>query len=71
MACELVAALRAVRMGAIRTGAVRLTAAQSRAVELCAGLPAGVQDRDLTADLEAAQRLVPALAELVEPYCAG
>ena len=60
VACELVAAVRAVRLGG-----VPLSAPQARAVELCAALPAGAEDRDLTPDLELAQRLVPALAELV------
>ena len=60
VACELVAAVRAVRMGG-----GRLSGAQARAVELCAGLPGAVEDRDLTPDLDAAQRLIPALAELV------
>lgn len=60
VSCELVAAVRAVRMSG-----PALTGPQLRAVELCAGLPEAAGDRDLTADLEIAQRLVPALAELV------
>jgi histidine ammonia-lyase len=60
VACELVAAVRAVRMSD-----PALTGPQLRAVELCAELPAATADRDLTGDLEIAQRLVPALAELV------
>ncbi|HEV2887626.1 MAG TPA: aromatic amino acid ammonia-lyase [Jatrophihabitans sp.] len=66
VACELVAAVRALRM----SGA-RLSAPQARAVELCAELPAGIADRDLTPDLDTAQRLIPALAALVEPYDGG
>jgi len=60
VACELVAALRAVRMST-----PPLTAYQLQAVELCAELSAELADRDLTGDLEIAQRLIPALAELV------
>ena len=60
VACELVAAVRAVRLSA-----VQLSAPQARAVELCAQLPAGAEDRDLTPDLDTAQQLIPALAELV------
>ncbi|MDQ1721672.1 MAG: histidine ammonia-lyase [Pseudonocardiales bacterium] len=60
VACELVAALRAVRMSA-----PALSAHQLRAVELCAGLSDDLRDRDLTGDLEIAQRLIAALAELV------
>jgi histidine ammonia-lyase len=62
VACELVAAVRAVRM----SGAP-LTGPQSRAVELCAELPAALEDRDLTADLDVAQRLIPALAGVLGP----
>ena len=65
VACELVAAVRAVRMAG-----AQLSGPQARAVELCAGLPAAIEDRDLTPDLDAAQRLVPALAELVD-VCYG
>ncbi|MDQ1745355.1 MAG: histidine ammonia-lyase [Pseudonocardiales bacterium] len=66
VACELVAAVRAVRMSG-----PALTGPQLRAVELCAGLPEAAGDRDLTADLEIAQRLVPALAELVVEHYDG
>jgi len=62
VACELVAALRAVRISD-----PPLTDAQRRAVTRCAGLPTALDDRDLTADIEIAERLVPSLAELVEP----
>ena len=61
VACELVAALRAVRMSA-----PALTAYQARAVEVCAELSDAVQDRDLTPDLEVATRLIPALDEIIE-----
>jgi histidine ammonia-lyase len=61
VACELVAALRAVRISS-----PWLTEAQQAAVELCSELPASLEDRDLTPDIEAGQRLLPALAELVE-----
>lgn len=60
VACELVAAVRAVRMSG-----PALTGPQQRAMQLCAGLPDVVADRDLTGDLELARQLVPALAELV------
>ncbi len=59
--CELVAALRAVRISK-----PALTTAQSRAVELCAGLSPVLDDRDLTGDIEIAQALIPRLAELVD-----
>jgi histidine ammonia-lyase len=62
VACELVAAVRALRMQgrAIPDG---LQAAWG----VCAGLPDATEDRDLTADLEAAAALLPALAELCRP----
>ena len=61
VACELVAALRAVRISQ-----PPLTETQLRAVELCQGMSAVLEDRDLTADIESAGALLPALAELVE-----
>jgi histidine ammonia-lyase len=61
VACELVAALRAIRMSG-----PPLTGPQSQAVARCAGLSPVLGDRDLTADIEIAQQLVPALAELVD-----
>ena len=60
IACELVAALRAVRMSM-----PELTAVQVQAVEMCAGLSAQLDDRDLTGDIEVARSLIPQLAELV------
>jgi histidine ammonia-lyase len=71
VACELVAAVRALRMAGARGGGSALTGPQAQALELCAGLPDGVVDRDLTPDLELGQRLVPALAGLVEAYYDG
>jgi histidine ammonia-lyase len=62
VSCELVAALRAIRISA-----PPLSSAQQAAVALCAELPAGLEDRDLTGDIEIGQRLLPALADLVEP----
>ncbi|HEY0168467.1 MAG TPA: aromatic amino acid ammonia-lyase [Jatrophihabitans sp.] len=61
VACELVAALRAVRMSQ-----PPLTARQARAVEVCERLSPVVTDRDLTGDIELAQRVIPALAGLVD-----
>jgi histidine ammonia-lyase len=61
VACELVAALRAIRMSR-----PPLTPLQSQAAALCAELSPALEDRDLTTDIEVAQRLIPALAELVE-----
>jgi histidine ammonia-lyase len=61
VACELVAALRAVRIGR-----PELTEPQQQAVRACAGLSPVLGDRDLTPDIEAAQRLLPELAGLVE-----
>jgi histidine ammonia-lyase len=60
VACELVAALRAVRMSN-----PELTEPQAQAVRLCQELSPVIEDRDLTGDLEIAQRLIPRLAELV------
>ncbi|HEX2903015.1 MAG TPA: aromatic amino acid ammonia-lyase [Jatrophihabitans sp.] len=59
--CELVAALRAVRISR-----PKLTDQQQQAVEMCAELSPMLEDRDLTTDIEAAVQLVPALAELVD-----
>ena len=61
LASELVAALRAVRMSK-----PALTPVQQAAVDLCDGLSAVLDDRDLTGDLETAQALIPALADLVD-----
>ncbi|HJQ03438.1 MAG TPA: aromatic amino acid ammonia-lyase [Jatrophihabitans sp.] len=61
VACELVAALRAVRISR-----PELTDSQRQAVEICAELSPALGDRDLTLDIEAAQQLTGQLAELVE-----
>ena len=61
VACELVAALRALRISG-----PPLTELQQQAVELCAELSPVLEDRDLTADIETAVGLIPALAELVD-----
>jgi histidine ammonia-lyase len=58
LACELVAALRALRAKNV-TPANELLA---RALDLCADLPASLEDRDLTGELETARQLLPQLA---------
>jgi histidine ammonia-lyase len=63
VSCELVAALRAVRISS-----PWLSEAQQAAVELCSELPASLEDRDLTSDIEAGQRLLPALGGLVAEF---
>jgi histidine ammonia-lyase len=56
LACELVAALRALRMlGALPAPILEVAA-------LCSELPAEIGDRDLTDDLRLAERLLPVLA---------
>ncbi|MEO9240260.1 MAG: aromatic amino acid ammonia-lyase [Jatrophihabitantaceae bacterium] len=60
-ACELVAALRAVRISG-----PELTTLQRQAVDACAELSPVLDDRDLTADIETAKRLIPKLAEVLE-----
>lgn len=60
IACELVAALRAVRISG-----PALSPLQRRAAELSAELSPVLDDRDLTGDIEVGRRLVPVLAELV------
>jgi histidine ammonia-lyase len=62
LACELVAAVRALRMRGIRPPGRALAEAFERAAGV---LPADTSDRPLDADLVAAQRLLPALAELM------
>ena len=62
LACELVAALRALRLRGIRPAGRTL----ADAFELAAGvLPADTSDRPLDGDVAAAQRLLPELAALV------
>ncbi len=68
VACELVAAVRALRMAGRRPAGVALTGPQAHALELAAELSDEVADRDLTPDLELGQQLVPALAELAGRY---
>jgi histidine ammonia-lyase len=60
LACELVAAVRAVRMSAIPIPA----GGWGAAMEVCARLPADLSDRDLTSDVAQAQELLPALGDL-------
>ena len=61
LACELVAAVRALRLRGIRPGGSGLAAAFGLATGM---LPASTADRALDSDLEAAQSLLPGLAEL-------
>jgi histidine ammonia-lyase len=56
---ELLAAIRAIRLGAVELPD-RLTAAMT----LCEDLSSAMIDRDLTEDLDVARRLVPLLAAL-------
>jgi histidine ammonia-lyase len=61
LACELVAAVRLLRLRAVRPGQPDLAAA----FDLADGvLPQGTADRPLDADLDSAQRLLPGLAAL-------
>ncbi len=59
LACELVAAVRALRLREARPATRALTAAFDLAA---AALPPGTADRALDTDLAAAQRLLPAVA---------
>lgn len=61
LSCELVAAVRALRMRPDGCGGPVATL-----LECCAPLPAGVADRDLTDDLDTARSLLPALAGAVD-----
>ena len=64
LACELVAAVRALRM----RQATPLRPALAAAFELAAAaLPPGTADRALDTDLAAAQRLLPAFAAFAGP----
>jgi histidine ammonia-lyase len=58
LACELVAAVRALRAKRISPDNDLL----ARALAACADLPRGVEDRDLTGDVELATQLLPGLA---------
>jgi histidine ammonia-lyase len=57
---ELLAAVRAVRLGRIV-----LPPQLDAAIQLCVGLSSDMTDRDLTEDLDEARRLVPMLAALI------
>jgi histidine ammonia-lyase len=61
IAAELVTAVRALRMSN-RTAVAQSSAPLARVLSACDVLDAATADRDLTADLTAADRLVPALA---------
>jgi histidine ammonia-lyase len=61
LGCELVAAVRALRLA----GLVPADPTARRALDLCADLPSGIADRDLGPDIEAAEKLLPELAGLV------
>jgi histidine ammonia-lyase len=61
LACELVAAVRAVRSKKFSTDNELL----DRALALCAELPEDLTDRDLTEDIDLASQLLPGLAALV------
>jgi histidine ammonia-lyase len=61
LACELVAAARALRMRGIRPAPGPLADAFG---QVTAALPAGLLDRPLDEDLAAAQQLLPGLAEI-------
>ncbi|MFI7586426.1 aromatic amino acid lyase [Spongisporangium articulatum] len=60
LACELVAAVRAVRMRGLKVP----SDGWGSALAVCAGLPDDLSDRDLTEDVALAQTLLPALAEV-------
>lgn len=60
--CELVAAVRALRLA----GTAPASPALRRVMELCAALPEEVADRDLSADIEIAEKLLPEIARLLD-----
>jgi histidine ammonia-lyase len=66
VACELVAAERAVRMRRARDHDHKRGPALERVLALCEALDSALVDRDLTADIERAARLVDDLADIVE-----
>jgi histidine ammonia-lyase len=66
VACELVAAVRAVRMRRDRDRGRDYGRALASVLELCGGLDDALVDRDLTPDIEIADALVDALAEVLE-----
>jgi histidine ammonia-lyase len=59
LAVELVAAVRAIRMRGLE-----LDGGLGAALDACGDLPAGVEDRDLSADFEVAERIVEGYAAL-------
>jgi histidine ammonia-lyase len=61
LSCELVSAVRAIRARGVSPASGPLAAV----LAACAALPDGLEDRDLSADLDVAQSLLPDLAELV------
>ena len=63
LACELVAAVRALRMRDVAAP----DAGWGAVLAACAELPAGLADRDLTGDVTLAETLLPALAAAVPP----
>jgi len=62
LGCELVAAVRALRLAGIMPPGRTLR----RALDLCADLPDEVTDRDLSADIKIAEKLLPELADLLD-----
>ncbi|HTJ66064.1 MAG TPA: aromatic amino acid lyase [Actinospica sp.] len=62
LGCELVAAVRALRLA----GRVPADPTLRRALDLCADLPVDGADRDLSADIVAAEKLLPEFAELLD-----
>jgi len=62
LACELVAAVRALRM----RGATAPATGWGAVLAACADLPTGVADRDLTAEVALAEGLLPGLAAIAE-----
>jgi histidine ammonia-lyase len=67
LACELIAAVRALRLRGSRPA----SAALAEAFDLAAALPADTADRPLDGDLAGADRLLPALAALARRACSA
>jgi histidine ammonia-lyase len=61
LACELVAAVRALRLRGIAPASEPL----GRALAACADLPGGLEDRNLSGDVQLAEQVLPALPELL------
>jgi histidine ammonia-lyase len=73
LACELVAAVRALRQRSAR-GAAAPSPILDQVLDVCAPLPDDVRDRDLSGDLDVAARLLDELADLLPadaPAAAG